>query len=66
MTDVHEIEQAVSTLTRDKLAEFSQWFRDYEAASWDREFEEDVASGKMNALAEEALGDYREGRCEEL
>ncbi len=66
MMHVQEIEKAVSSLNREKLAEFSQWFREYEAATWDTEFEEDAASGKLDVMAEEALGDLNAGRCKEL
>jgi hypothetical protein len=34
-----------------------------DAAAWDRQIEEDVAAGRLDALADEALDDLREGRC---
>ena len=37
---------------------------DWEA--WDRQLEEDVKSGKLDQLAEEALEDLRAGRCTDL
>lgn len=37
---------------------------DWEA--WDRQLEEDVKAGKLDQLAEEALGDLRAGRCTDL
>jgi hypothetical protein len=33
---------------------------------WDSEFERDVAEGRLDALAEEAIRDYYEGRCTDL
>ncbi len=66
MTDFEKIKEAVSRLSKDKLAEFSLWFRRFEASSWDREFEEDAAAGKLDALAAEALDDLSAGRCDEL
>ena len=66
MSTIHEIEQAVSQLPPDELATFRAWFSEFDAKVWDREFEEDVTAGKLDALAEEAIKDLREGRCTDL
>ena len=31
--------------------------------AWDRQIEADAEAGKLDQLAEEALRDYREGKC---
>ena len=31
--------------------------------AWDRQIEADTEAGKLDQLAEEALRDYREGKC---
>jgi hypothetical protein len=36
--------------------------REPETRAWDRQFETDVAAGRLDALAEEALADLRAGR----
>ena len=66
MSTVHEIETAVSKLSRQELLSFRDWFSEFDAAAWDRQFEEDVAAGRLDALADEAVRDLREGRCREL
>jgi len=66
MSTVTEIEAAVKRLSREELARFRSWFHEFDADVWDRQFEEDARSGKLDSLAEEALGDLREGRCTEL
>lgn len=33
---------------------------------WDRQFEEDVAAGRLDNLARRALQHLREGRCTDL
>jgi hypothetical protein len=48
------------------LAAFRAWFADVDAEAWDRQLEEDVAAGRLDRLAEEALRDLREGRCTDL
>jgi len=59
--EVDELMSRVSGLSRDELAEFRQWYEEFDAEVWDREFEEDVESGKLDKLAEEAMADFRRG-----
>jgi len=66
MTGVSEIEVAVANLSREDLAAFRDWFQKFDADAWDKQFEADVAAGRLEALAEEALRDLREGRCTDL
>ena len=66
MSTVHEIEDAIRRLPPQDLATLRAWFAEYDAKVWDRQFEEDVAAGRLDALAEEALRDLREGRCTDL
>lgn len=66
MTGISEIETAVANLSREDLAAFRDWFQEFDAEAWDKQFEEDVKAGCLDALAEEALRDLREGRCADL
>ena len=66
MSTVQEIESAVSKLSPDELSAFRSWFTDFDAEAWDKQFEEDVRAGRLDSLADEALGDLRSGRCTEL
>lgn len=66
MNTVHEIENAVSKLSREELSLFRSWFQEFDADAWDQQFEADVRAGRLDALAEEALRDLREGRCTDL
>jgi len=66
MSTVQEIESAVSKLSDDQLAAFRAWFLEFDADAWDKKFEADAIAGRLDALAEEALRDSREGRCTDL
>ena len=66
MTTASEISGAVRRLPKRELAKFRKWFVTYDAATWDREFERDVASGRLEKFAREALRDLRAGRCTDL
>jgi len=66
MSSVREIEAAVSKLSRHELLAFRDWFSEFDAAAWDEQFKRDVAAGKLDALADDAIRDLREGRCRDL
>ncbi|MEX0774092.1 MAG: hypothetical protein WD042_00110 [Phycisphaeraceae bacterium] len=66
MTTARDIEDAVRRLPATELAAFREWFAEFDAEAWDRQLEEDVKAGRLDALAEEALRDMREGRCTDL
>lgn len=51
MSTVKEIETAVSKLSREDLSAFRAWFAEFNAAEWDKQFEQDVAAGRLDALA---------------
>lgn len=63
---LEEIERAVSKLSPEDFAAFRAWFAKFDADIWDQEFEADVTAGKLDALANKALRDLKEGRCTEL
>ena len=66
MSTLQEIEDAISQLSSDDLSRFRTWFAEFDAEAWDRQFEEDVVSGKLDALADKALAHLRKGRCTDL
>ena len=64
--DVEELEQAVSKLPPEKLAEFSEWFREYLADAWDEQIERDAQAGRLDEKIEQAKEDYEAGRTTSL
>ncbi len=66
MTTIREIEQAVSQLSPEELAHFREWFDEYDARVWDKQFESDATTGKLDKLADQAIADFRAGKSKEL
>ena len=66
MGNVKSIESAVESLPPMELAEFRRWFAEFDGNAWDRQIEQDAASGKLDQLAAEALVDYRAGSARQL
>ena len=66
MQTAQEIQVAVSKLSADELARFREWFNRFDAEMWDRQFEEDVKSGKLDRRAEQPIADFRGAKCKQL
>ena len=66
MQAVQELQSAVSQLSAEELARFREWFDKFDAEVWDRQFEEDAKSGKLNQLANQAIADFQTGKCKQL
>jgi hypothetical protein len=66
MSTVHEIAQAIRALGKKDLAQLREWFAAFDAELWDRQLEQDVAAGRLDRFADEALQDLNEGRCTDL
>ena len=62
MSTVEELEAAVQKLSPEERAAFRAWFAEFDAAEWDRQLEGDVAAGRLDWLAAEALQDHQHGR----
>ena len=63
---VKDIQEAVAQLPTDDLVSFRSRFEDFDAKIWDEQFEDDAKAGRLDALADRALADFRAGRYEEL
>lgn len=67
MTSTLEIaEKSVTQLSGAELAQFRQWFAGYDGEQWDAQIEADAKAGKLDALAQEALAEYRAGKATEI
>lgn len=66
MTKLEQIEKSVSELDADELQAFAAWFRELQAERWDIQFEQDAKSGALDALADNALAEFKAGRSRSL
>jgi hypothetical protein len=62
MSSIEQAEKAVRELPPAELAEFRRWFLEFDAAAWDGQYQTDVSAGRLDAVAEEAIADLRQGR----
>ena len=66
MTKVETLEREVQDLSPEELAAFRSWFTEYDWQVWDRQLEADVAAGKLDRLAAEALAEHERGETTQL
>jgi hypothetical protein len=66
MSRIENLEGQVRQLSSEELRAFREWFAQFDADAWDRQFEVDVRNGKLDELADRALRDYQAGRATDL
>jgi len=66
MDKIETIEKQIESLSSEELAVFRQWYHGFDALVWDRQLESDVRTGKLDALADEAVQAQKTGKCTEF
>lgn len=63
---VKELELAVSKLSSEDLASFSQWFDEFMADQWDNQIEADILAGRLDHLGKRADEAFEAGQATPL
>lgn len=66
MLTIEQIEAAILELPPDKFHQLLEWFSELDYRRWDEQLEQDIASGKLEDLAQEAIADFEAGRYREI
>ena len=66
MLTIEQIEAAILELPPDKFHQLLEWFSELDYRRWDEQLEQDVASGKLEDLAQEGIADFEAGRYREI
>lgn len=66
MQKLTELEDSISKLSDNEYSEFRQWFWEFENERWDAEIKKDIASKKLDAFAEQAIQDFKQGKYKPL
>ena len=64
--NVQERESAITRLSKEELATFSQWFEECIADVWDDRIEADILAGRFGGAGKRAKAAYEAGRCTPL
>jgi len=62
MRKIKNLEHEIQELSQSGLAAFRKWFREFDAEAWDRQIEEDIQAGKLDALANAAIKSFESER----
>ncbi|MBD2691203.1 hypothetical protein [Anabaena catenula] len=60
MSQLEQIETAILSLPSHDFEKLRQWVLNLDYERWDEQIERDIADGKLEALAEEALANFTE------
>jgi len=63
---VIEIEAAISELSSTDFAELSEWFSAYQEKLWDNQIEDDLETGRLDAVLAEVDAEYDAGHSQPL
>jgi hypothetical protein len=66
MSTLEQIEAAILTLASQDFERLRQWFFNLDYQRWDEQLEQDIADGKLEALAQEAIAEFESGQCREI
>ena len=66
MSNVQELEMAVSQLSANELFQFSEWFEEFVADQWDKKIEADILAGRLDAAGKRADDEFLAGRASPL
>jgi hypothetical protein len=66
MSEIEQLERSIENLSPEDLARFRTWFLEFDAQRWDRQIEGASKAGKLDALIEESMTDYKTGKSKEL
>ncbi len=66
MTQIERIQTEIKALPPKEFAQIRTWFAELDWQAWDKQLEEDVATGKLDFLREEAMAAKAENRLRAL
>ncbi len=62
MSTIEQIEAAILKLPASDYQKLVQWLLDLDYQRWSQQIEQDILSGKLDPLAQEALADFESGQ----
>ena len=66
MLTLEQIESAILQLPSNDVQQLMEWLSDIDYRHWDEQLEQDIAKGKLDTLAAEAIAEFEAGNCAEI
>lgn len=66
MSNLEQTKAAILSLPSNEFEQLKKWLFDLDYERWDEQLEQDIAEGKLEALAQEAIAEFEAGHCREI
>lgn len=66
MSSLQLIEEEIQNLQEKDFIVLREWFQNFDSKKWDNQIENDVKNGKLDALANSAINDFKNSRYKEI
>ncbi len=66
MSNLKQIEAAILSLPSTEFETLRRWFLDLDYERWDDQIEQDIADGKLEIFAQEAIDQFASGHCRQI
>ena len=66
MSNLEQTKAAILSLPYNEFEKLKQWLLDLDYQRWDEQLEQDIAEGKLEAFAQEAIAEFETGHCREI
>ncbi|MBG1264568.1 hypothetical protein [Nostoc commune] len=66
MLTLEQIESAILQLSPNEYQKLLEWFADLDYQRWEEQLEKDIADGKLEAFAQEAIAEFEAGNCRSI
>lgn len=62
MSSLQTIEEEIKNLPEQDFIVLREWFQNFDSKKWDDQIETDIKNGKLDALAQSAINDFKNGK----
>ena len=66
MSNLEQIEAAILSLPSSEFEQLRLWFLELDYERWDKQIEQDIEDGKLEAFAQESIAEYEAGHRREI
>ena len=66
MSSLQLIEEEIQNLQEKDFIVLREWFQNFDSKKWDNQIENDVKNGKLDALANSAINDFKNSIYKEI
>ncbi len=66
MSNLEKIEDTILALPSEEFEQLRRWFFDLDYERWEQQLQQDIADGKLDIFAQEAIAEFQAGHCRKI